>query len=882
LGAGPDVLVGICLPRSLEMVIAVLGVLRAGAAYVPLDPEYPKDRLAFMMEDAQAPFLLTRSDLLPRLPAHRATVLCVDASEQALSAPPTAPLRRGLLSPDHLAYVIYTSGSTGLPKGAMNTQGALRNRLLSMQQAYPLSPGDRLLHKTPFSFDVSVWELLWPLTTGARLVVARPESHRDTAYLARIIREQGITALHFVPSMLRAFLDEPGARACRSLRRVFSGGEALSPDLVDRFFERIEGAELHNLYGPAEAAIDVTSWPCRPGAAVVPIGRPFHNVRAYILDERRSPVPIGVRGELHLGGVQIGRGYLNRPELTAERFSLDPFSSEPGARLYRTGDLCRYLPSGEIEYLGRADHQVKLRGFRIELGEVEAALRKVAGIHDAAVIVREDNPGDRRLVAYLVAETPLVPAELRADLGARLPEYMLPALFVALPALPLSPNGKVDRAALPAPTWAAPEEGFTPPRGPIEEAMAVLFAELLALPRVGVRDDFFERGGHSLLATRLMARIRALFRVDLPLLRVFESPTVEGLAAAVEMAMHGGDEPDPPLVSVSRSTAQALSFAEERLWFLDQLAPADTTYLLPSALRITGPLDVTALARALAAIVERHEILRTTFVAVEGRPTRIIHASLDLPLPVRELRPLDAAEREACIVEEVAAERLRPFDLARGPLLRAHLCRFDDDDSLLLLTVHHIVSDAWSRGILDRELSLLYRAFARGEPSPLPALALQYADYAAWQRRLLEGSAGERRLTYWLAQLRGAPSEIDLPTDRPRGARLSSRGGQRARPLPKDLGQALQVLSRREGVTLFMLGLAAFVTLLHRLGAGPDLVVGTPIENRGRVEIEELIGFFVNTLALRATLSLELPFTELLAQVKATCLGAYAHQDLPF
>ncbi len=885
LGAGPDLLVGICLPRSLEMVIAVLGVLRAGAAYVPLDPEYPQERLAFMMNDAQVPILLTRTDLRSRLPATRATVLCVDADEQAPSTEPASSAPRASLSPEHLAYVIYTSGSTGLPKGAMNTQGALRNRLLSMQQAYPLTPADRLLHKTPFSFDVSVWELLWPLTTGAGLVLARPESHRDASYLARTIIERGITTLHFVPSMLRAFLDEPEARACRSLRRVFSGGEALSPELVNRFFERIDGAELHNLYGPAEAAIDVTSWPCHPGAAVVPIGRPFHNVRAYILDERRAPVPIGVRGELHLGGVQVGRGYLNRPELTAERFVLDPFTSEPGARLYRTGDLCRFLPAGEIEYLGRADQQIKLRGFRIELGEIEAALRKVTGIHDAAVIVREDNPGDRRLVAYVVSDAPLPPLDLRVELGQRLPDFMIPALFVALPALPLSPNGKVDRAALPAPIWSAPDEDFTPPRSPIEEAVAALFAELLAIPRVGLRDDFFERGGHSLLATRLVARLRALFRVELPLLRVFASPSVEGLAAEVEAALHRGQTPDPPLHAVSRDLPTSdlvLSFAEERLWFLDQLAPADTTYLLPSALRITGKLDLDALARALAEIVQRHEILRTTFVAAAGRPTRLVHDRLDLPLSVIEVDPLPAEEREARVAQEIAAESARPFDLTRGPLLRAGLLRFDDEDSLLLLTVHHIVSDAWSKGILDRELSALYRAFTRNEPTPLPPLTLQYADYASWQRHLLEGPAGERRLAYWRDQLRGAPSEIDLPTDRPRGARLSSRGGQRARLLPADLGLALQALSRREGVTLFMLGLAAFYTLLHRLGAQDDLVVGTPIENRSRVEIEELIGFFVNTLALRATLSPEMPFTALLAQVKATCLGAYAHQDLPF
>jgi amino acid adenylation domain-containing protein/non-ribosomal peptide synthase protein (TIGR01720 family) len=882
LGAGPDVLIGICLSRSLDMVVAVLAVLRAGAAYVPLDPEYPRDRLSFMIEDCRVPLLLTETRLVERLPAHRATLLCLDALKAQLAAAPAGPIDRATLKPEHLAYVIYTSGSTGLPKGAMNTQGALRNRLLSMQEAYPLTPADRLLHKTPFSFDVSVWELLWPLTTGASLVIARPESHRDAAYLARIIGEQGITALHFVPSMLRAFLDEPDLSACRSLHRVFSGGEALSPDLVDRFFARIVGAELHNLYGPAEAAIDVTSHRCHPGAAVVPIGRPFHNVRAYILDERRAPVPIGVRGELYLGGVQVGRGYLGRPELSAERFLPDPFSSEPGARLYRTGDLCCFLPSGEIVYLGRADQQVKLRGFRIELGEIESALRKLPAVRDAAVILREDSPGDPRLVAYVVSDAAPVPAELRAALGAGLPEHMIPAAFVSLPALPLSPNGKVDRAALPAPAWIAATEAFTAPRSPIEEGVAAIFAELLSLPRVGLRDDFFERGGHSLLATRLVARLRALFRIELPLLRVFESPTVEGLAAQVQSALRGEASADPPLVPVPRTLALAPSFAQERLWFLDQLVPEGTTYLLPGALRITGPLDAAVLARALAEIVRRHEILRATFVAVDGRPTLRIAPTLDLPVPVDDLGPLPLDERATRIAAEIASESRKPIDLAHGPLIRARLVRFDEEDSILLLTVHHIVSDAWSRGIVDRELSVLYASLARGEPSPLAALPLQYVDYAAWQRRLLDGPTGARRLAYWTAQLQGAPGEIALPTDRPRGARLSSRGAQRARPLPAALITALQALARREGVTLFMLGLAAFSTLLHRLGAGDDLVVGTPIENRGLVEIEELIGFFVNTLALRARPSAEQPFRELLAQIKSTCLGAYAHQDLPF
>ncbi|MFO0758294.1 MAG: non-ribosomal peptide synthase/polyketide synthase [Byssovorax sp.] len=882
LGAGPDRLVGVCLPRSLDMVVAVLAVLRAGAAYVPLDPEYPRERLGFMIEDAAVPVLVTWTEIAERLPPHKAEVIILDLDAMAIDDEPAPPLETANLAPDHLAYVVYTSGSTGAPKGAMNTQGALRNRLLSMQEAFPLSPSDRLLHKTPFSFDVSVWELLWPLTAGASLVIASPALHRDAGYLARIIAERGVTALHFVPSMLRVFLDEPAARDCRSLRLVFSGGEALTPDLCDRFFDVIEGAALHNLYGPAEAAIDVTTWPCRRGAATIPIGRPFHNVRAYILDERGAPVPVGVRGELYLGGVQVGRGYLGRPALSAERFLPDPFSGASTGKLYRTGDHCRFSPSGDIEYLGRADQQVKLRGVRIELGEIEAVLRRVPGVHDAAAMVREDSPGERRLVAYLVSDAAPAAAELRALLGAHLPEPMIPAAFVALPALPLSPNGKVDRAALPAPAASAPRDDLTAPRTPVEEAIAGLFAELLGLAEVSVHDDFFACGGHSLLATRLVARLRALFQIDLPLLKIFERPTVEGLGAEVEAALRGGTATAEPLIRLDRSAPLEPSFAQERLWFLNELSPGDTTYLLPSAVRIRGPLDPMTLHRALAAVARRHEILRAHFPMIDGRPRLVVRGDPELAMPVVDLGPISAAEREARVAEETATEARRPFDLAAGPLVRARLLRFGNEDSLLLLTMHHIVSDAWSRGIFDRELWLGYRALSRGEPPPLADLPIQVADHAAWQRRLLAGPEGARLLSYWTEQLRGAPGTLDLPTDRPRAARVSSQGGQRALALPKALGRSLEALARTEGVTPFMVGLAAFSAFLHRITAERDLVIGTPIDNRSRAELLPLIGFFVNTLALRVRPSPALSFRALLGQVKQTCLGAYAHQELPF
>ncbi|MEO7327316.1 MAG: amino acid adenylation domain-containing protein, partial [Minicystis sp.] len=533
-GAGPDAMVGVCLERSLNMVIAVIAVLKTGGAYVPLDPEYPKDRLAFMLEDAGAPILITERRLAQELPPTQAEVLCLD--EIDLHTLPLSRPARPLLVPEQLAYLIYTSGSTGRPKGAMNTQGALLNRLLSMQQAYPISSADRVLHKTPFGFDVSVWELLWPLTTGARLVVARPGGHRDPAYLAQIIATQGITAAHFVPSMLEAFLEEPGAAACTSLRYCYSGGEALSLRLLQRFYARKLGAALHNLYGPAEAAIDVTSWPCRPDATVVPIGRPFHNVRAYVLDERCEPVPIGVRGELYIGGVQVGRGYLNRPDLTAERFLPDPFVSTEGARLYRTGDLCRVRPTGDIEFLGRADHQVKIRGYRIELGEIETVLARHPALREAVVIAREDEPGEKRLVAYLVIRPDALQdaVEIRNYARERLPTFMVPAAFVFLDALPLSANGKVDRKALPAPDKVS-DLGVdeVAPRNEVEEALVKVWATMLRVPKVGIHDNFFALGGDSILSIQIVSKA-GLSGIRITPRQIFQHQTIAELAEVAE------------------------------------------------------------------------------------------------------------------------------------------------------------------------------------------------------------------------------------------------------------------------------------------------------------------------------------------------------------
>ncbi|APR84357.1 Malonyl CoA-acyl carrier protein transacylase [Minicystis rosea] len=880
-GIGPDSLVAVFCERSLELVLALYAILEAGGAYVPLDPDYPKDRLAFMLDDAKPRVILTQAHLADRLPAHSAHLFRLDHDWHLLDPEPdTTPPRRDL-GLQHLAYVIYTSGSTGKPKGAMNAHGAILNRLLWMQRHSRLTSNDSILQKTPYSFDVSVWELFWPLLNGATLVVARPDGHRDPTYLARTIQEERITTLHFVPSMLTAFLDEKVTQQCSSLKRVICSGEALSPAIADRFFELLPGVELHNLYGPTECAVDVTAWACKPGDAAIPIGKPIDNTKIYILDNHLQATPIGVPGQLYIAGCQVGRGYLNRDALTTERFLPDPFA--PNARMYKSGDIARWREDGTIDYLGRADFQVKIRGLRIELGEIEAALLAHPAIREAVVLAREDEPGCKQLVAYFVStDTALREGDLTALLSARLPAYMVPSVFVRLPALPLTASGKIDRRALPKPDDGGAVAGRVAPRGPIEEAIASIFAEVLGAPWVSAHDDFFALGGHSLTATRAVTRIRSALGIDLALRAIFEAPTPAELGARVAAARATGDETAPPdLVRVPRDEALVPSFGQERLWFLHQLDPEDPSYGITLTLRFGGRLDVNALERALSEIVCRHEVLRTSLVSSEGRPVPRIHEEVSLALPVTRWASLPSEDRDDAIVEEARAEMKRPFDLGTLPV-RARLVALDADDHVLFLGLHHIVFDAWSQGVLHRELGALYEAFHAGAPSPLAALPIQYVDYAAWQRRTMAGEALERQLAHWKEQLAGAPAALDLPTDRPRPKVRSSRGAGMRFSLGAELTRAVEALARREGVTLFMTLLAAFDVLLARYSGQDDIVVGSPIAGRTRAETEGLIGFFLNTLVLRTKLDGADSFRDLLHRVRAACLGAYAHQDMPF
>ncbi|MGJ5672511.1 MAG: non-ribosomal peptide synthase/polyketide synthase [Nostochopsis sp.] len=1205
LGVKPDVLVGICVERSLEMVVGLLGILKAGGAYVPLDPEYPIERLSFMLEDAQVPVLLTQQRLLEKLPEHQAQVVCLDTDWQSISQISqdnaltfaerlVEKLTVGIapVQPTNLAYVIYTSGSTGKPKGAMNTHQGICNRLLWMQQAYQLTAVDCVLQKTPFSFDVSVWEFFWALFTGARLVVAKPGEHKDNAYLVNLIQEQQVTTLHFVPSMLRAFIEEPSVKNCRSLKRVICSGEALPKELQERFFAHLD-CELHNLYGPTEAAIDVTYWQCQPDSnlKIVPIGRPIANTQIYILDSHLQPVPIGVPGELHIGGVGLARGYLNRLDLTNEKFIPSPFSDKEHSQLYKTGDLARYLTDGNIEYLGRIDHQVKLRGFRIELGEIEARLTQHQAVGETVVIAREDDPDNKRLVAYIVPDqkyafpvlqllrfknegllheellyelpngmviahlnknetefvykelweeqtylkhgitinegdcifdvganiglftlfvgqickdvsiyafepippvfdllrinaeshglnvklfnlglssetksdtftyypqaslisgrfadiaqegeviksfllnqqnivvneagisnqaidellterlhsqqftchlrtisdvigehgieridllkidvekserdvlsgiqpqdwqkiqqivvevhnindrleeiatllkehgynltieqdallentelyniyarrpsinqylpekpcsslvsdgvkptwsnSSLLVSDVRSFLQKQLPEYMIPQAFVLLESLPLTQNGKVDRHALPAPELDRTLlEKFVAPRTPIEEILALIWQQVLKVELVGRHHNFFELGGHSLLATQVISRVRSSLKVEVPLRSLFATPTIAELAILIQQLQQKDlEQAAPPIVRRAENAETPLSYAQQRLWFLDQFESNSSFYNIPFGLRLVGTVNIASLEQSLKEIIHRHEALRTNFVTVDGKPSQIIQIEPDWSVTVVDLQHLQTSEQEIAAQKLVQQQAIQPFDLASEALIRATLVVLSPTEQWLLVCMHHVVSDGWSMGVFVSELQALYNAYCIDQPSSLLPLPIQYADFAIWQRQWLVGEVLNRQLSYWKQQLANAPTFLPLTTDRPRPAVKTFNGAYLEFTLSVELTQQLIKLSQEQGVTLFMVLLAAYNTLLYRYTGQEDILVGTPIANRDRSEIEGLIGFFVNTLVMRTNLAENPSFSELLPQIREMALSAYAHQDLPF
>ncbi|MFL5540511.1 MAG: non-ribosomal peptide synthase/polyketide synthase [Longimicrobiaceae bacterium] len=891
-GVGPESRVGLCMERGLELVTGILAVLKAGGAYVPLDPAYPAERLAYMAEDSGISVLLTQCFLLDRLPALAAELVCVDTDGEEIAAERGDDLGVDP-GPDALAYVIYTSGSTGRPKGAMLTHGNVVRLFSATDAWFGFGAEDVWTMFHSAAFDFSVWEIWGPLLHGGRLVVVPFLTSRSPEAFRRLLADEGVTVLNQTPSAFQQLIaaDAREAEPLETLRCVVFGGEALQFETLRPWLDRYGPVQprLVNMYGITETCVHVTyhavtGADLRQAGLGSLIGTAIPDLRLYVLDPAMQPCPAGVPGELFVGGRGLARGYLGRPALTAQRFVPDPFSTLPGARLYRSGDRARWRADGKLEFLGRIDQQVKIRGFRIEPGEIEAALLDSPLVRECVVVVREDD-GEKRLVGYVVPEQGATPGtrDLRDAVTRRLPEYMVPAAFVFLGALPLTTNGKVDRRALPAPEAAGGEgeEGFAAPRTPVEEVLAGIWAEILKRERVGVDDDFFALGGHSLLATRVVSSVREAFAVEVPLRALFEGATVAELAARVEALRRAGRPPLPPVVRVA-AERPPLSSAQERLWFLDRLDPGRAMYTIPVPLRLEGALDVPALERALGEIVRRHDVLRTTFAEVEGAAVQRVAPFAGLALPVEEVPGADPAAREAEALRRAVAETARPFDLEQGPLFRALLLRLAPADHLLLLTMHHALGDGWSTGVLLRELSALYTAYRAGGESPLAELAVQYADYAAWERAQLRGEGVERQLAWWKERLAGAPALLELPTDRPRPAVPTHRGAREPFRIAPELREALEALARREGATLYMVLLGAFQLVLGRHAGTDDVVVGSPIAGRTRAEVEPLVGLFVNTLVMRTALSGNPSFRQLLGRVREATLSAYEHQDVPF
>jgi amino acid adenylation domain-containing protein len=884
LGAGPEVRVGVCLERGAEMMVAVLAVLKTGAAYLPLDPGYPAGRLAYMLKDAGAPLVVTQPSLRELLAGEDVRIVVVDGDADAIEGD-AAEAPRSAVVPANTAYVIYTSGSTGRPKGVVVTHANVVALVAAMDGHVGGTAPGTWLAVSRIGFDASITELFWTLARGFR-VVLHPDFERARAEpgaLARRIRRHAVTHLQCTPSLLRMLLAESGVEGLAGVERLLLGAEPLPPDLVGEL-GTVVSAGIVNLYGPTETTVWATAYEVEGVAGRIPIGSPLAGTRVYVLDGALGPQPVGVPGELCIAGTGVARGYLDQPGMTAERFVPDPFASAPGARMYRTGDRGRWVEgtrTAVLDFLGRMDAQVKIRGFRIEPGEVEAVLRRHESVADCVVMARAET-AETRLVAYVVGKAEV--EALREHLRRSLPEYMVPSAFVFLDALPLNPNGKLDRKALPAPELASSEETYVAPRTPTEEVLAGIWAEVLRLERVGAEEKFFDLGGHSLLATRVAARVHQVFGVELPLRALFEQPVLSGLAAEIDRLRDTGAAAGADAIApAGREGDLPVTFAQERLWFVDALDPGSPVYAIPFSYYITGGLDDDALRRALAELVRRHEPLRTTLPAVDGVPVqRIAPPPASFDLPVTDLRHLPEGERRAEAGRLVAEASRHRFDLARGPLFRGSLVHVADDEHLLLLNLHHAVGDGWSLGVLREEISALYGAFSRGEASPLPEPALQYADYAVWQRERLSGAALERQMEFWRQALEGAPALLELPTDRPRPPVESHRGAVERLVVAPALAGEVQALARREGATLFMVLLAALDVVLGRLAGQEDVVVGTPIAGRTRAETERMVGLFLNSLALRADLSGDPSFRELLGRVRESTLDAYAHQDLPF
>ena len=880
-GVQAGCLVGVCIERGLDMLVALLATLKAGGAYVPLDPAYPRGRLEYMLGDARPVLLLTESTLEEPLAVEGIPAFCLDLGRDVVARhssanPPAAA------TPDQLAYVIYTSGSTGKPKGVAVIHGALSNLLGAMQQAPGITADDVVLNLTSLSFDIAAVELFLPLICGARVVLASRDATGDPWLLARLVERHGVTIMQATPSTWRMVTGAAWPRLDHELK-VICGGEALAASLAGELLRHVPA--VWNLYGPTETTIWSTAARITDASTGTSIGRPIANTRLYILDNHGQLVPAGAIGELYIGGAGLARGYLHRPELSAERFVPDPFAADPAARLYRTGDLARYRPDGNVEYLGRIDHQIKIRGFRIELGEIESQLAQHPDVSGAAVIARQDDAGEPRLVAYVTpAASGAMPdsEQLRVHLRALLPEFMVPALYMVLDAFPLTPSGKIDRNALPAPDAAAHQESYVAPRTDSERRLAPIWAALLGMQpdQVSADANFFALGGHSLLAMRLLAEMRQQLGLELSIKDVFSAPTLAALAALADGASVRA--PRPTVTPQARgSNRLPASFAQQRLWFIDQFESGSAHYNMPAALRVRGSFDADLATETVRRIIARHEPLRTVFASDAQGTWQIVREQAEFSVAMADLRHLPPDQQAAQLQAAQRRDAATAFDLSTDTMLRASFLRLADDDGVLLFNMHHIASDGWSMAILVREFVAQYEAARAGRPDPLPPLALHYADYAHWQRDWLHAAAGGQ-LDYWERQLANLPPVHSLMLDRPRPARQSFHGASVRFSSDQVTHEGLRRIAREAQATLFMVLHSAFAVLLARHGGGDDIVIGTPVANRPQKELEGLIGYFVNTLVLRSDCSGNPRFIDHLARTRAVNLDAQANQDVPF
>lgn len=879
---GPENIVGLCCERSIEMIIGLLGILKSGAAYLPLDPFYPEERIAFMLEDAKVPVVVTQEALLDRFNESDTTIMCMDRDWPVIAQQPENNPDH-MNTPENIAYVIYTSGTTGRPKGVMLNHKSpfhlaenLEEVVYKQQDKAPL----RISLNAPLPFDASVQQLVM-LMHGHTLDIIPQEIRGDGPSMVSYVRDHHIDVLDCVPSQLKLMLAAGLLEGTDWIpSTLLPGGEAIDPETWKILVEA-PATDSYNMYGPTECTVDSTICPVKAHPEQPVIGKPVANARFYILDANLEPLPTGIPGELHIAGAGLARGYLNRPELTADKFIPDPFTeSDPGARMYKTGDLARYRVDGTVEFLGRIDHQVKVRGYRIELGEIEALLRQQPSIDDAVVIVREYRPGDERLTAYFTARDHQQTDEgaLRNALKQALPDYMVPSAFIRIDAIPMTPNGKVDRKALPEPEGIrlADSEAFVTPATPTEEMVAAIFSEILNVEPVGASHSFFDLGGHSLLATQVVSRVRDHFQIELPLRELFRSPTVAQLAKQIEQLESSADIRLPELEKVNPDKPIPLSFSQQRLWFIDQLEPGSPYYNIPSAFEIKGQLDVHVLEESLNILIERHDSLRTLFTADNGMPVQKI-----LPEMKYAVETISADNREN-LENIIVDEARRPFDLSTGPLFRLRIVTISGTENILLLTMHHIISDGWSLEIFIKELVQLYLHRRNHKDFNLPELTFQFADYANWQQKWMHSGVLDTLSAFWEEQLRGCNTTLSLPISKPRPPLQSYHGAHLRFEWDTKLSTRILKYVKDEGVTLFMFMLAAFNTLLYRYSGQDDINIGTPVANRNRTELERIIGFFVNTLIMRTDLSGNPPFKEVLNGVKEYAIRAFAHQEMPF